>query len=115
MDSVKPSENGYVVTFVHLKQRAQLENSKFLIPRGEASNGVCLASIIQEYLEALAYDRVDTKGDSRFIRTGKKATGTKRSTFVNCPMGINTMYDVGKDIAEYLQLDNPDRYTGHAF
>ena len=34
---------------------------------------------------------------------------------MNSRMGINTLYSVGKDIAEFLGLDEPDKYTGHTF
>lgn len=34
---------------------------------------------------------------------------------VNCPIGINTIGKIPSKIAEYLNLDNPEEYTGHCF
>ena len=92
-----------------------LINSRFLIPRGRTENGVCLASIIDSYLKALAYDRVDTPGKSPLIRTGRTGKPNKPSIFVKTPIGVNSLYNVGKDVAEFLQLANPELFTGHCF
>ena len=89
--------------------------SRFLIPRGPGESGVCLASIVDTYLNALANDRVDTPGNSPLIRTGRNAVSNKPSVFVNSPIGVNYLYDVGKDVAKFLHLAEPNRYTGHCF
>jgi integrase len=34
---------------------------------------------------------------------------------VNSPTGINTMGKISKEIASFLQLPNPELYTGHCF
>ena len=43
----------------------------------------------------------------------KKSSNTSRS--VNQPMSKNLLYDIGKNVARRLQLDNPESYTGHCF
>ena len=86
-----------------------------MIPRGPTENGVCLASVIDTYLSALVEDRVDTPGNSPLIRTGRSAVNKKPSVFVKTPIGVNYLYDIGKDMAKFLQLAEPNTYTGHCF
>ena len=88
---------------------------RFLIPRGFAENGVCFASVIQTYLETLTKDGIMVLSDMPFFFTGRAATNTRVSKFVNSPVGANALRDVGKDIANYLKKPNPEGFTGHCF
>ena len=90
--------------------------SRFLIPRGETVDGkFCYASLLETYLDALEVDRVPVDGTCPLIRTGKKPSNSKPSKFINSPIGVNYLYAVGKDIAAFLELPDPSRYTGHCF
>ena len=42
-----------------------------------------------------------------------KSSGGHR--FVNHPMGVNFLYNIGKDVAKHLGLQDPQTYTGHTF
>ena len=85
-----------------------------MIPSGANSRGVDFAAIIRKYIDTLHFDHVAVC-NAPFIRTGKKAVNSKPSTFINSPMGKNYISNVGKDIASFLGLDFPERYTGHCF
>ena len=56
------------------KQRGHVKMSKFLVPRGKTSSGICFAQLIEEYQEALRHDKVDMGPEAPFIYTGRPAT-----------------------------------------
>ena len=35
--------------------------------------------------------------------------------FEKAPIGKETLADTGKEVAQFLDLENPDHYTGHCF
>ena len=39
----------------------------------------------------------------------------KQSAIYNSPIGENTLRKIGQDIANWLGLENADKYTGHTF
>ena len=104
-----------LVTFTPAKQRAQVRTSSFLVPRGRTSNGVDFAQILEDYLNALSYDQIVMKPDRQLLLTGRPQTLTKPSKFINSPMGENSLRKVGQDIASYIGLESPERFTGHCF
>ena len=101
--------------FTPAKQRGHIRTSSFLIPRGETSNGVCFAKIIEDYRNELNYDNVLINPDCPFLYTGRCATLTKPSRYINSPIGENALRTIGKDIANFLGLENPEKFTGHCF
>ena len=78
-------------------------------------DGICYATILETYLNALDVDRIPTYGACPLIRTGRVSKKTKPSSFVNSPMGVNYLQNVGKDIAAFLGFVDPSLYTGHCF
>ena len=54
--------------------RGHVKMSKFLVPRGKTSSGICFAQLIEEYQEALRHDKVDMGPEAPFIYTGRPAT-----------------------------------------
>ena len=64
------------------KQRGHVKMSKFLVPRGKTSSGICFAQLIEEYQEALRHDKVDMGPEAPFIYTGRPATDAKPSKFI---------------------------------
>ena len=89
--------------------------SRFLIPKGINPQGVNFAAVITNYIDALHHDRVDTTGTTAFIKRGSKMTKTSKSSFASQPIGKNTLYKVGEEIASYLGLEDANLYTGHTF
>ena len=67
--------------------------------------------LIQSYLEALTRDAIRTTPNGPFFFTG----GEKNKKFSNSPMGINSLRDVPKQIAAFLDLPDAKGYTGHCF
>lgn len=61
--------------------------------------------IVKEYLNI----RSEINTSDRFFLTYRKGKCTQQ------PVGINTFGKMPKIIAEYLQLPNPEGYTGHSF
>ena len=67
--------------------------------------------LIQSYLEALTRDAIRTTPNGPFFFTG----GEKNKKFSNSAMGINSLRDVPKQIAAFLDLPDAKGYTGHCF
>ncbi|KAB0793714.1 hypothetical protein PPYR_13334 [Photinus pyralis] len=62
-------------------------------------------AMIKKYVDL----RAKNVKNNRFFLTYRKGR------CINCPIGINTMGNVCKDIASFLNLPTPERYTGHCF
>ena len=79
----------------------------FIVPRGD-DDGVCYASIMKTFLDALANDQLDLHPDVPLFRQGKsnaKGLGPYRpSCFTNQPVGKNNFLNVGKEVAQFLKL-----------
>ena len=86
----------------------------FIIPQGN-DDGVCYASIMKTYLDALVHDQVDLRPESPLIRIGRKSTPTTNSCFLNMPMGKNYLCDIGRYIANYLKLPDHLEYSISCF
>ena len=106
---------GYYLSFTPAKQRGHIRTSKFLIPRGKTPSGVCFATIIEEYISALSDDRIPLRPSAPFLYTGRPETDSKPSKFVNSPVGENALRKFGVEMATYLELPSPEKYTGHCF
>lgn len=117
LSDVHPVSKGYNVTFHHSKERAQIRPHTFLIPYREANNnnGPCYGSILKTYLETVNDDLQEKVSDDILFYRGTKPSPTKSSQFVQSPVGKNTIADTGKEIASWLGLSDPGRYTGHCF
>ena len=113
--SLERCAEGYIFNFTPAKQRGHVRTSKFLIPRGKTSAGVCFATLIDNYREALNYDNVPLLPSSPFLYTGRPASGSKPSKFINSPVGENSLRKFGVDMATFLELPHPQKYTGHCF
>ena len=114
MDSLKPCDNGYILKCDNILQRAYLNDGPHkLIPRfveGNNEEGVCLARILDIYFGRLKNDGVKIYGENPLICSTRKGFH-----FCDQAMGVNSLIGLGKDIAAYLKLDNPELYTGTCF
>ena len=113
--SVKPHPEGYQVTFFPAKQTGHVKNSKFLVKNEENQSGVNCARILQKYLEALTRYEVVTTPDGPFFMRGYKKGPHSKSKFTNEPIGKNTLAKIPGEIAEFLNLPESEKYTGHCF
>ena len=87
----------------------------FIVPQGD-NDGVCYASIMRTYLDALANDQLDLHPDVPLFRQGKSKTGPyKTSNFTNQPVGKNNFLNVGKEIAMFLKLPDHLEYSTKSF
>ena len=91
--------------------------SRFLVPFNNSGRGYCPASIVKLYFDTLNEDHNDniTEGPLFYTGTGKPGSKVYDSKFLKTPIGKSTLSDTGKEVAKFLDLENPDRYTGHCF
>ena len=91
----------------------------FLRPINDSEEGYCPASILKLYFDTLNEDlkKNVTKGPLFYTGTGKPGTKSEsaKSSFTRNLMGVHTLGDVGKEVARFLKLENPLKYTGHCF
>ena len=58
--------------------------------------------------------QVNPREDAPFFYTGR-VWKNGNSKFVSTPLGINEMRGCPRYIAEFLNFENPKKYTGHSF
>jgi len=66
---------------------------------------VCGVDSIMRYVQAVGAERAK----------GRVFKGWRSMRFLNQGMGRNTLSNVGKKIAEWLELSDVHRYTGHCW
>ena len=99
------TSEGVYVTHSRAKQRSDKRISKFLVPRTDMSRS---ADIVDEYI------RVIKEKLGKFV--GRLLWTGNAKTFVNLPMGRNTVSKVPSDMAERINLNNDNgEYTFHSF
>ena len=119
-------EDGYWFSFYRSKQRGVQILSQICVPKcskdmincrdsvDRVPLGVCPASVIDQYLTALASDFncciEDLQGD--FFKSTHGKNGNK---FLKVPLGKNKLCRVGIEFAQELMLPNPFAYTGHCW
>ena len=82
--------------------------------------GYCPASILKLYFDTINEDHQEnvTRGPLFYQGTGKPGCKTKESKFLKGEkniIGRVTLGDTGKEIAKFLGLAEPEKYTGHCF
>jgi hypothetical protein len=63
----------------------------------------------------LHQDLPDLSEKGPLFYTGRKSIGNRVSRFYATPIGKNTLADIGKTVAAFLDLPEPQKYTGHCF
>ena len=87
----------------------------FIITQGD-DDGICYASIMRTFLDALAKDHLDLHPDVPLFRQGRRKPGPYRpSSFTCLPIGINNFYNVPKDVATFLKLPDHLEYSSKSF
>ena len=93
--------------------------TSFLVPYNHSGKGYCPASILKLYFEKINEDLGEniTEGVLFYRGTGKPGTKDKVSKFPGKAdiIGKTTLSDTGKEVARYLNLEHPEKYTGHCF
>ena len=121
-NSVQACDQGFHVCFTHqLISNQDSISPGFIIPSGPSELGLNFAEIIKEYLQALIEDGIIITSESPFLFSAGKAysgigpTKFKRNTFVNAALSKNSLGKVGKEVADFLELDSPENYGGRCF
>lgn len=98
----------YVVNLKRKKQHGEKDSSTFVVPKEMAMH-------ITNYKMALSCSIGENNVTGRFLKGTPIYSNSKKSRFINQPMGINMAYKIGKDVAKKLGLPDADNYTGHCF
>ena len=106
-ENVIRTDEGYYIKFTPAKQRSDIKESEFYVPINKKKPSECFAVHISAYLDII----VKSLGrlDGPLFKTCTKTGVTKT------PLGINYVYKAPKEIAEKLGLNEPQKFTGHAF
>ena len=83
-------------------------------------DGYCPASILKLYFDTVNEDHDEnvTSGPLFWQGTGKPGAKTSESKFLKGKkkhIGRVTLGNTGKEIARFLGLPDPEKYTGHCF
>lgn len=90
--------------------------NRFLVPKNDSGVGYCGATIIKLYFDTLNEDLKQniTEGFLFYKGTGGAGKCTT-SKFTKEVIGKVTLSNTGKEVARFLNLDHPEKYTGHCF
>ena len=122
-NSVCQTQEGFRVTFDSHTQSRKLSKkfntvekvTDFLIPFGPSDLGVDFGSIIEEYILALKEVGARHYPTDPFLFCGKDGEQMNDSKFINSPLGENALREIGKQVAIFLKLKNPELYTSLCF
>lgn len=86
---------------------------RFLIPQNKVGrNNICFADFLFKYFEDL--DRnVFTANHTCLFITGKELMMDNMPKIIGVPMGSTALFGVGRTVASWLKLPNPDNFTSH--
>ena len=104
VDDIVEAKEGFKVFYVPAKTgKKKPEKMWFFLPinENEPFSPARIISIYKQKLSPLP---------GRFLRNFNKQSGTYVQN-----LGINSLFNVGKWIAEWLKLQNPSEFTSHCF
>ena len=77
--------------------------------------GISHGDILHEYLTALKSDLPHLTENSPLFFRGNPPTSTVKSYFQNQPIGEGLLKSVAREMAEFLQLPNPENFKSHSY
>ena len=99
-----------------------VSNNVFLILMKKISHHIAFSEILNLYWHKVKEDIPGVKDTTSLWLTGRvgKVSGVRRgrgarSRFINTPLGIKEQAKTARYIAEYIELEDADKYTGHSF
>ena len=104
LQNVRPAENGIYITHSRAKQRSDKRSSSFLVPK--TTGEVDYAEVVKEYMDHMKTELGKFSG--RFFWTGKQ------QNFINSPLGKNSVSNIPKEMAEFLEKENVSEFTFHS-
>ena len=102
VENMSSTSEGVYVTNQRSKQRNDKKNTRFIVPRAGS-----YAGILEEYLHNIKSTLSKTTG--RLLWTGRS------DSFVNTPLGKNSIADVPHFMAGYLKKDDVKTFTFHSY
>lgn len=101
------SQSYYKLMYERVKPHGEPDTEAYALISGTLEN-----QVLDEY-HACFTDDMKAEAEGRFLR--KLTTSGNRLRATKQKVGKNVVADIGKQIAEILQLENPDKYTGHCW
>jgi hypothetical protein len=101
--SVVLKTEGYWVGLFDRKTGVLDDEHNFLLPYNRATPSICPVTIVSEFKKVSGFD------EGRVFRTLRKGK------FVDAPKGIHKLRLIPRFIANFLELDSPEKYTGQCF
>ena len=105
-----------------MESTTMVSNNVFLILMKKISHHIAFSEILSLYWHKVKEDLPGVKDTTSLWLTGRvaKAKGVARgrgarSRFVNLPLGLKEQAKVARYIAEYIELEDAEKYTGHSF
>ncbi len=104
MADLQETKDGLIVKYNAAKQRGEVKNNTFIIPKNSTEPAKCMFSYVNCYMNQL---------NACGIMEGPLFRTCLASRYSQVPMGHNLLAQCGKYMAEALGLEEPHRYTGH--
>ena len=121
VSGVSVEADGVWINYTQSKQKGEVKRNQFVVPFVKISpppiaglpapseDEVCYGSRVVVYLELLRHCHPNISPDKPlFLRARKNGLGLQ-------PMGANMLGNISREIAEELNLPNPETFTGHGF
>jgi hypothetical protein len=105
-----------------MESTTMVSNNVFLILMKKISHHIAFSEILSLYWHKVKEDLPGVKDTTSLWLTGRvgKVSGVRRgrgarSRFINMPLGIKEQAKTARYIAEYIELEDADKYSGHSF
>ena len=105
-----------------MESTTMVSNNVFWILMKKIFHHIALSEILSLYWHKVKEDVPGVKDTTSLWLTGRvakvKGVGRgrgARSRFVNLPLGLKEQAKTARYIAEYIELEDADKYTGHSF
>lgn len=114
IEDLLETTEGVYISFARAKQRGSVsKTSRYLVPKQDpskasTSSSVCWASILMQYVARVIQDTNQSSGP--LFRTARKF-----GEILKGAMGVNTLYQIGVEVAQHLNLPSPTKFSGHCF
>ena len=111
---IKKCPEGYSFHFKPAKQQGPIKYSSFIVPKKpDGIEGPDFYAIIDRYIERVNKDVSPGPNDQIFFTGRCFPDGSSR--FIKSYLGIRELRGVPKHVAECLNLETPEKYTGKFF
>lgn len=107
---VQEAKDGYFISYIQGKQKGEVKSNRFFVPFNYENTSISYGHKLKAYLELLEQTFGEIPQDAPLFRNSHR-----NGKIMLTPMGAHITGAVGKQVAQVLNKDSPEIFTGHCF